>query len=90
MAIGIFTLQTKIIRSQDTVSIQVFSVQLIKVGAGETKRLEMISAKSQSLEIKNQLQQIKFDLNICSQKLQLLLNSDMPIYPIDTVSRKTY
>ncbi len=60
----------------------------LRVKTGETKRLEMISAKSQSLEIKNQLQQIKSDLNICSQKLQLLLNSDMAIHPIDTVLKR--
>ena len=52
---------------------------------GETNRLEMISARSQSMEIKNQLQQINADLQIYTQKLQIILNVETPLCPADTV-----
>jgi cobalt-zinc-cadmium resistance protein CzcA len=49
--------------------------------AGETNRLEMITARSQSLEIKNQLFQVTSDIAICSRKLMILLNSRSPLTP---------
>jgi cobalt-zinc-cadmium resistance protein CzcA len=52
---------------------------------GETNRLEMISARSQSLEVKNQLLQVSADLTIYKQKLQTLLNTRSDVYPADTV-----
>jgi len=52
---------------------------------GETNRLEMISARSQSLEIKNQLQQVKSDLAIYQNKLQILFNTRSDIRIADTV-----
>ncbi|MCK9399574.1 MAG: CusA/CzcA family heavy metal efflux RND transporter [Bacteroidales bacterium] len=52
---------------------------------GETNRLEMITARSQSLEVKNQLQQVRADLVIYNQKLQTLLNTESAICPADTV-----
>jgi len=45
----------------------------------------MISARSQSLEIKNQLQQINADLVIYNQRLQTILNVETTLYPADTV-----
>ena len=57
----------------------------LRAKAGETNRLEMITARSQSLEIKNQLSQIRADLGIYSRQLQMLLNSGMPVFPSDTV-----
>jgi len=45
----------------------------------------MISARSQSLEIKNQLQQINADLVIYNQKLQTILNVETTLYPADSV-----
>ena len=52
---------------------------------GETNRLEMISARSQSFEVKNQLQQVSADLSIFNLKLQTLLNTQSDLYPADTV-----
>ncbi len=52
---------------------------------GETNRLEMISARSQSLEIKNQLQQVKSDLTIYRNKLQTLFNTRSDIRIADTI-----
>ena len=57
----------------------------LRAKTGETNQLEMISARSQSLEIKNQLQQINADLVIYNQKLQTILNVGTTLYPADTV-----
>ncbi|MDD4031732.1 MAG: CusA/CzcA family heavy metal efflux RND transporter, partial [Bacteroidales bacterium] len=60
----------------------------LKVKTGETNRLEMISARSQSLEVKNQLQQIHADLVILNQKLQTLLNTNTPLSLSDTALKR--
>jgi cobalt-zinc-cadmium resistance protein CzcA len=52
---------------------------------GETNRLEMITARSQSMEVKNQLQQVVADLTIAKQKLQTLLNSSLEVTPKDSL-----
>jgi len=57
----------------------------LRAKTGETNRLEMITARSQSLEVKNQLQQVGADLVIYNQKLQTLLNTESAFYPVDTV-----
>jgi cobalt-zinc-cadmium resistance protein CzcA len=57
----------------------------LRAKTGETNRLEMINARSQSLEVKNQLQQVLADLSIFNLKLQTLLNVEMVLYPADTV-----
>ena len=49
----------------------------------------MISARSQSLEIKNQLQQTTADIGILNQRLQTLLNVDYVLIPADTVLRRS-
>ena len=56
----------------------------LRAKTGETNRLEMISARSQSFEIKNQLKQINADLVIYNQKLQTILNIETTLYPADT------
>jgi len=57
----------------------------LRMKVGETNRLEMISARSQSMETKNQLQQINADIVNWIQKLQTLLNTGSAIFPADTV-----
>ncbi|HEY4786621.1 MAG TPA: CusA/CzcA family heavy metal efflux RND transporter, partial [Bacteroidales bacterium] len=57
----------------------------LRAKTGETNRLEMISARSQSLEVKNQLHEVSADLVIHMQKLQTLLNTGVAVYPADTV-----
>lgn len=57
----------------------------LRAKTGETNQLEMISARSQSLEIKNQLQQVKADLEIFNQKLQTLINRASPVSCADTL-----
>jgi len=57
----------------------------LRARTGETNRLEMITARTQSLEIKNQLQQVIADKGIYNRKLQTLLNPNQQIHPSDTV-----
>ncbi len=72
----------------------------LRAKSGETNKLEMITARSQSLEIKNQLFQVNADLAIYSRKLKLLMNTssfpvpfeqrlikmDFSIQPIDSLT----
>ena len=57
----------------------------LRMKTGETNRLEMITARSQSLEISNQLQEVNTDILIFNQKLQTLLNSSLTILLADTL-----
>jgi cobalt-zinc-cadmium resistance protein CzcA len=57
----------------------------LRAKVGETNRLEMINARSQSLEVKNSLQQVTADLAIYKQKLQMLLNVTSRVTPTDTI-----
>ncbi len=59
----------------------------LRAKAGETNKLEMITARSQSFEIKNQLQQVSTDVGITSRKLQNILNTSEPFLPEDTLSK---
>ncbi|MEI6435341.1 MAG: CusA/CzcA family heavy metal efflux RND transporter, partial [Bacteroidota bacterium] len=61
----------------------------LRAKTGETNRLEMITARSQSLEIKNQLQQTTADIGIFNRKLHTVLNTDMAFYPADTALRRS-
>ncbi len=62
----------------------------LRARTGETNRLEMITARSQSLEVKNQMQQATADLAIYRQKLQTLLNTESALYIADTVLHRVY
>ena len=53
----------------------------LRAKTGETNRLEMITARSQSLEIKNQLYQVTSDIAISRRKLMILLNIRSPVEP---------
>jgi cobalt-zinc-cadmium resistance protein CzcA len=60
----------------------------LRAKAGETNRLEMITARSQSLEIENQLYQVTADIGIYSRKLKILLNtSSLPVPSESSFSR---
>ncbi len=49
----------------------------------------MITARSQSLEVKNQMLQNSTDIGISERNFQTLLNSDINFMPSDTVLRKS-
>ncbi len=57
----------------------------LRARSGETNRLEMITARTQSLEVKNQLRHVVVDVGINNRKLQTLVNSGVTIRPSDTV-----
>jgi len=75
----------KLFAYQDSLYTGFLRAAELRAKTGETNRLEMISARSQSLEIKNQLRQIIADLLIYNQKLQTLLNVQIIVFPADTV-----
>ena len=60
----------------------------LRAMSGETNRLEMITARSQSLEVKNKLNQIKIDIGIVSRRFTTLLNTREVLIPADTILKK--
>ncbi|HPT22005.1 MAG TPA: CusA/CzcA family heavy metal efflux RND transporter [Bacteroidales bacterium] len=80
----------KLLMYQDSLYSGFMRAAELRSKAGETNRLEMITARSQSLEIKNQLYQIDSDLKITARKLMLVLNKRVQIIPVDTELRLIY
>jgi heavy metal efflux pump (cobalt-zinc-cadmium) len=60
----------------------------LRMKTGETNQLEMITARSQAMEVRNQLQQVRADILIFNQKLQVLLNTNERVLPADTVLQR--
>jgi cobalt-zinc-cadmium resistance protein CzcA len=56
----------------------------LRAKSGETSNLEMITARSQGLEVKNQLQQTRADIGIFTRRFQALLNTSENLSPADT------
>jgi cobalt-zinc-cadmium resistance protein CzcA len=79
----------KLLEHQDSLFAGFLRAAELRAKTGETNRLEMITARSQSLEIKNELQQITADIGILNQRLQTLLNVDYALIPADTVLRRS-
>ncbi|MEI7829383.1 MAG: CusA/CzcA family heavy metal efflux RND transporter [Prolixibacteraceae bacterium] len=75
----------KLFAYQDSLYSGFFRAAEQRAKLGETNRLEMITARSQSLEVKNQLHQVTADLTIAKQKLQTILNTSFVVVPKDTV-----
>jgi len=71
----------KLLSYQDSLYAGLLRAAELRAKAGETNRLEMITARSQSLEIKNQLYLVSSDIGISSRKLTLLLNSRDALIP---------
>jgi cobalt-zinc-cadmium resistance protein CzcA len=76
-----FSSKQKLLMYQDSLYSGILRAAELRAKAGETNRLEMITARSQSLEIKNQLYQVTSDIVISSRKLMVLLNSKSPLTP---------
>ena len=57
----------------------------LRAKSGETNRLEMITARSQSMEVKNNLHQATADIGITARKFRTLLNTETDLIPADTV-----
>ena len=74
----------KLLSYQDSLYSGFLRAAELRANAGETNRLEMITARSQSLEIKNQLFQVTADIGVYSRKLKILLNSTWLPVPAET------
>lgn len=77
----------KLLMDQDSLYSGFLRAAELRAKSGETNRLEMITARSQSLEVKNQLFQISSDIEINKRKIMVLLNSKIPLRPSDTELR---
>lgn len=75
----------KLLKFQDSLYSGFLRAAELRAKSGETNRLEMITARSQSLEIKNELQQTIADNGITNQRLQTLLNVGYALIPADTI-----
>lgn len=71
----------KLLAYQDSLYSGFLRASELRARSGETNKLEMITARSQSLEIKNQLFQVTADMGIFSRRLSLLLNSSFLVVP---------
>jgi heavy metal efflux system protein len=78
----------KLLAYQDSLFTGFLRAAELRAKSGETNRLEMITVRSQSLEVKNQLEEVTADLVIFRQRLQTLLNSRAELFPADTVLRR--
>ncbi|MEI6048400.1 MAG: CusA/CzcA family heavy metal efflux RND transporter [Bacteroidota bacterium] len=78
------TAKQKLLTYQDSLYTGFLRAAELRAKAGETNQLEMITARSQSLEIRNQLYQVTADIGILSRKLMILLNSKSFLKPADT------
>jgi cobalt-zinc-cadmium resistance protein CzcA len=83
-----FFSRQKLLIYQDSLYSGFLRAAELRAKTGETNRLEMITARTQSLEVKNQLRQVNADVGIYTRKLQTLLNSGNDVHPADTVLRR--
>lgn len=77
----------KLLTYQDSLFSGFLRAAELRATSGETNRLEMITARSQSFEVKNQLQQVSSDVGITARKLQNILNSKESFLPADSLSK---
>ena len=83
-----FYSRQKLLVYQDSLYSGFLHAAELRAKTGETNRLEMITARTQSLEIKNQLRQVNIDISIYIRNLQTLLNTGQALQPSDTVLRR--
>jgi cobalt-zinc-cadmium resistance protein CzcA len=81
----------KLLAHEDSLYANFLKAAELRAKSGETTKLEMITARSQSMETKNQLQQVTADITINLRKLQMLLNSPDPVSPAENgMNRMAY
>nr|WP_321373533.1 CusA/CzcA family heavy metal efflux RND transporter [uncultured Bacteroides sp.] len=78
----------RLLSYQDSLYTGFLKAAELRTKVGETNKLEMITARSQSMEIKNQLRQTVADMDILKRKLQTLLNTDVLYSPADTILKR--
>jgi cobalt-zinc-cadmium resistance protein CzcA len=79
----------RLLKYQDSLFSGFLRAAELRARTGETNRLEMTTARSQSLDVKNQLQQTTADIGIYRRRLQTILNTTRSFYPSDTVLRRS-
>jgi len=77
------TSRQKLLIYQDSLYSGFLRAAELRAKAGETNRLEMITARSLSMEIKNQLQQVTSDISSTGRKLMILTRSHYSLMPSD-------
>jgi len=78
----------KLLNYQDSLYSGFLRAAQLRAKTGETNQLEMITARSQAMEVRNQLQQVLSDITIFGKKLQILINSQIAVLPADTVLKR--
>jgi cobalt-zinc-cadmium resistance protein CzcA len=78
----------RLLSYQDSLYSRFLRAAELRAESGETNRLEMITARSQSLEIKNRLKQLNSDIGISIRTFRNLLNTDNYVIPSDTLLKK--
>jgi cobalt-zinc-cadmium resistance protein CzcA len=78
----------KLLIYQDSLYNRFLRAAELRAKSGETNRLEMITARSQSFEIKNQLRQVISDIGISLRSFRTLLNTGLNVVPADTILKK--
>jgi cobalt-zinc-cadmium resistance protein CzcA len=78
----------KLLIYQDSLYSRFLRAAELRAKSGETNRLEMITARSQSFEVKNQMLQNSTDIGISERNFRTLLNSENNLMPSDTVLKR--
>jgi heavy metal efflux system protein len=78
----------KLLIYQDSLYSRFLRAAELRAKSGETNRLEMITARSQSFEVKNQMLQNSTDIGIYERNFRTLLNSEKNFIPSDTVLKR--
>ena len=78
----------KLLMYQDSLYSRFLRAAELRAKTGETNRLEMITARSQSLEVKNKMLLNSTDIGISERNFRMLLNTDKDFLPSDTILRR--
>ncbi|MBX2899009.1 MAG: TolC family protein [Cyclobacteriaceae bacterium] len=84
-----YTALQQLLLSQDSLFTDFARAATARYKAGETTLLEKVTAESQQLEARNQLQKNEADIYMVQSRLQLLLNSTEPLVPTDAFLKRT-
>ncbi len=80
-----FAAKQKLLIFQDSLYSGMARAAELRVKTGETNKLEMITARSQNLEVKNALYQLNADMGILCRKLKIILNTEFLPVPEQVV-----
>jgi len=75
----------RLLQGQDSLYINLDKSSSMRYKTGESTKLESVTSATQSMQVKNKLQQNEADLRIAKKRLQVLLNINDNIVVIDSV-----